>query len=147
MARSRSGAAGGFAGSRFCRMLCCMFGRIPAATSHGRPRRRNEARSASVTVTGMLGPSAASIPRQGDGKPDRRGGQRQLDQDRLPHGQQPVLRARALGTRTKKDTANTALREVLENRRRAVALTRLREAAAEGAFDLELLDDKRNYRR
>jgi len=95
----------------------------------------------------MLGPSAASIPRQGDGKPDRRGGQRQLDQDRLPHGQPPVLRARALGTRTKKDTANTALREVLENRRRAVALTRLREAAAEGAFDLELLDDKRNYRR
>lgn len=36
--------------------------------------------------------------------------------------------ARALGTRTKKDTVNTALREVLENRRRAVALTRLREA-------------------
>jgi Arc/MetJ family transcription regulator len=55
--------------------------------------------------------------------------------------------ARALGTRTKKDTVNTALREVLENRRRAVALTRLREAAAEGSFDLELLDDKRNYRR
>jgi Arc/MetJ family transcription regulator len=55
--------------------------------------------------------------------------------------------ARALGTRTKKDTVNTALREVLENRRRAVALTRLREAATEGAFDLKLLDDKRNYRR
>ena len=55
--------------------------------------------------------------------------------------------ARALGTRTKKDTVNTALREVLENRRRAVALTQLREAAKEGAFDLELLEDKRNYRR
>jgi Arc/MetJ family transcription regulator len=55
--------------------------------------------------------------------------------------------ARALGTRTKKDTVNTALREVLENRRRAVALTRLREAAEEGAFDLELLADKRDYRR
>jgi Arc/MetJ family transcription regulator len=55
--------------------------------------------------------------------------------------------ARALGTRTKKDTVNTALREVLENRRRAVALTRLREVAEEGAFDLELLEDKRNYRR
>ncbi|MGH3121925.1 MAG: type II toxin-antitoxin system VapB family antitoxin [Streptosporangiaceae bacterium] len=55
--------------------------------------------------------------------------------------------ARALGTRTKKDTVNTALREVLENRRRAVALTRLRETVTEGAFDLELLDDKRNYRR
>jgi Arc/MetJ family transcription regulator len=55
--------------------------------------------------------------------------------------------ARALGTRTKKDTVNTALREVLENRRRAVALTRLREAAAEDAFDLGVLEDKRNYRR
>ena len=55
--------------------------------------------------------------------------------------------ARALGTRTKKDTVNAALREVLENRRRAVALTRLREAAEEGAFDLELLADKQNYRR
>ena len=55
--------------------------------------------------------------------------------------------AQALGTRTKKDTVNTALREVLESRRRAVALTRLREAAADGGFDLELLADKRNYRR
>jgi Arc/MetJ family transcription regulator len=55
--------------------------------------------------------------------------------------------ARALGTRTKKDTVNMALREVLESRRRAVALTRLREAMEEGAFDLELLADKRNYRR
>jgi Arc/MetJ family transcription regulator len=51
--------------------------------------------------------------------------------------------AQALGTRTKKDTVNTALREVLENRRRALALTRLREAASDGA----LLADKRNYRR
>ena len=50
--------------------------------------------------------------------------------------------ARALGTRTKKDTVNSALREVLENRRRAVALTRLREATADGAFDLTLLADK-----
>ena len=55
--------------------------------------------------------------------------------------------ARALGTRTKKDTVNSALREVLENRRRAVALTRLREATADGAFDLALLADKANYRR
>ena len=55
--------------------------------------------------------------------------------------------ARALGTRTKKDTVNMALREVLENRRRALALTRLREAAQEGAFDLDLLADKANYRR
>jgi Arc/MetJ family transcription regulator len=55
--------------------------------------------------------------------------------------------ARALGTRTKKETVNTALREVLENRRRAVALTRLRETAADGGFDLALLEDKANYRR
>jgi hypothetical protein len=32
----------------------------------------------------MLGPPAPSIPRHGDGEPGRRGGQRQLDQDRLP---------------------------------------------------------------
>ena len=54
--------------------------------------------------------------------------------------------ARALGTRTKKETVNTALREVLENRRRAMALTRLREAAAAGGFDLALLEDKAAYR-
>jgi Arc/MetJ family transcription regulator len=55
--------------------------------------------------------------------------------------------ARELGTSTKKDTVNAALREVLENRRRALALTRLRDAASDGAFDLGLLQDKRNYRR
>jgi Arc/MetJ family transcription regulator len=55
--------------------------------------------------------------------------------------------AKALGTSTKKETVNTALREVLETRRRALALTRLRNAAAEGAFDLDVLEDKRNRRR
>nr|WP_062335458.1 type II toxin-antitoxin system VapB family antitoxin [Herbidospora sakaeratensis] len=55
--------------------------------------------------------------------------------------------AKALGTQTKKDTVNSALREVLETRRRALALARLRESAGEGAFDLELFEDKRNYRR
>ena len=55
--------------------------------------------------------------------------------------------ARALGTRTKRDTVNAALREVLENRRRALALTKLRQATADGAFDLALLADKGNYRR
>jgi Arc/MetJ family transcription regulator len=55
--------------------------------------------------------------------------------------------AKALGTSTKKETVNTALREVLEIRRRALALTRLRAAAAEGAFDLELFEEKSNYRR
>jgi Arc/MetJ family transcription regulator len=55
--------------------------------------------------------------------------------------------ARELGTSTKKDTVNAALREVLTTRRRALALTRLRDAAADGAFDLTLLQDKQNYRR
>jgi Arc/MetJ family transcription regulator len=55
--------------------------------------------------------------------------------------------AKALGTGTKKETVNTALREVLENRRRALALIRLRAAASEGAFGLELFEEKRNYRR
>ncbi|MDH6135546.1 Arc/MetJ family transcription regulator [Kitasatospora sp. MAA4] len=55
--------------------------------------------------------------------------------------------AQALGTSTKKETVNTALREVLENRRRALALTRLRGAAQDGAFDLDLFEDKANYRR
>ncbi|GAA1910716.1 type II toxin-antitoxin system VapB family antitoxin [Streptantibioticus ferralitis] len=55
--------------------------------------------------------------------------------------------ARALGTSTKKETVNTALREVLDIRRRALALARLRSAAADGAFDLELFEDKGNYRR
>jgi Arc/MetJ family transcription regulator len=55
--------------------------------------------------------------------------------------------AKALGTSTKKETVNTALREVLENRRRALALTRLRASAEEGAFDLGLFEDKGNYRR
>ncbi|MGX1368967.1 Arc/MetJ family transcription regulator [Streptomyces canus] len=36
--------------------------------------------------------------------------------------------AKALGTSTKKETVNTALREVLESRRRALALARLRAA-------------------
>ncbi|MGV9588558.1 type II toxin-antitoxin system VapB family antitoxin [Streptomyces tendae] len=59
--------------------------------------------------------------------------------------------AKALGTSTststKKETVNTALREVLENRRRALALTRLRAAAGDGALDLELFEEKGNYRR
>jgi Arc/MetJ family transcription regulator len=53
--------------------------------------------------------------------------------------------ARELGTSTKKDTVNAALREVLENRRRALALARLRDVASDGAFDLALLQDKRAH--
>jgi Arc/MetJ family transcription regulator len=55
--------------------------------------------------------------------------------------------AKELGTTTKKDTVNEALREVLANRRRAVALTRLRDSANDGAFDLAVLQDKQRYRR
>ena len=55
--------------------------------------------------------------------------------------------AQELGTTTKKDTVNRALREVLEHRRRALALTRLRDSVTDGAFDLGTLQDKRNYRR
>jgi hypothetical protein len=36
---------------------------------------------------------------------------------------------------------------VLANRRRAVALARLRDAATDGAFDLAVLQDKQRYRR
>ena len=54
--------------------------------------------------------------------------------------------AQQLGTTTKRDTVNAALREVLENRRRALALTRLREAASDGAVDLASLQDKRACR-
>ncbi|WP_405819061.1 type II toxin-antitoxin system VapB family antitoxin [Streptomyces sp. NBC_01390] len=50
-----------------------------------------------------------------------------------------------LGTKTKKDTVNTALLEVAKRRRRAIALAKLREMGARGDFDILL--DKRNYRR
>jgi Arc/MetJ family transcription regulator len=55
--------------------------------------------------------------------------------------------AEVLGTKTKKDTVNAALREVMASRRRAVALTRLRDAATDGAFDLAVLQDKQRYLR
>jgi Arc/MetJ family transcription regulator len=54
--------------------------------------------------------------------------------------------SKALGTSTKKDTVNAAMREVLETRRRAIALTRLRAIVADGAIDSEFLMDKKNYR-
>ncbi|MEU0507411.1 type II toxin-antitoxin system VapB family antitoxin [Nocardia sp. NPDC005998] len=55
--------------------------------------------------------------------------------------------SKTLGTSTKKDTVHAALREVLENQRRVLALIRLQDAASDGAFDLDLLEDKRQYRR
>jgi hypothetical protein len=39
------------------------------------------------------------------------------------------------------------LRKALASRRRARALTRLRNAAADGSVDLALLEVKQNYRR
>lgn len=55
--------------------------------------------------------------------------------------------AEVYGTSTKKDTVNTALREANRQLDRARALAEMRELAAEGGFDLELLKDKRNYRK
>ncbi|MGH3730036.1 MAG: type II toxin-antitoxin system VapB family antitoxin [Micromonosporaceae bacterium] len=50
-----------------------------------------------------------------------------------------------LGTRTKKDTVNVALRETVQRLRRAAALARLAERGESGAF-AEMLD-KSSYRR
>jgi Arc/MetJ family transcription regulator len=62
-----------------------------------------------------------------------------LDDDALAEA------AALFGTKTKKDTVNTALREAAQRLRRLQALDRLNEMGKAGDFD-ELLD-KRNYRR
>ncbi|GCB49642.1 type II toxin-antitoxin system VapB family antitoxin [Streptomyces sp. NL15-2K] len=54
--------------------------------------------------------------------------------------------AKELGTTTKRDTINTALREVTARYRRLRALDEARELAAEGALDIDLLLDKSKYR-
>ncbi|KES06367.1 hypothetical protein BU52_14970 [Streptomyces toyocaensis] len=54
--------------------------------------------------------------------------------------------ARELGTSTKRDTINTALREIVARNRRLRALHELQDLAEEGALDVELLLDKRTYR-
>ncbi|MEU9173771.1 type II toxin-antitoxin system VapB family antitoxin [Streptomyces sp. NPDC048420] len=54
--------------------------------------------------------------------------------------------ARELGTSTKRDTINTALREVTARYRRLRALDEARELVAEGALDIDLLLDKSAYR-
>jgi len=59
-----------------------------------------------------------------------------LDEDALAEA------AKLFGTKTKKDTVNTALREVAARVRRAEAIAELVEIAKTGQFD-ELLD-KRN---
>ena len=54
--------------------------------------------------------------------------------------------AKELGTTTKRDTINTALREVTARYRRLRALEEARTLAADGALDVELLLDKSKYR-
>jgi Arc/MetJ family transcription regulator len=54
--------------------------------------------------------------------------------------------AEVLGTKTKKDTVNAALREVGQRLKRIRALATLGEMADRGDFD-EFLDDKSAYRR
>ncbi|MBT2391703.1 MULTISPECIES: type II toxin-antitoxin system VapB family antitoxin [Streptomyces] len=54
--------------------------------------------------------------------------------------------AKELGTATKRDTINTALREVTARYRRLRSLEEARELVAEGALDMDILLDKRRYR-
>ncbi|WP_433697944.1 type II toxin-antitoxin system VapB family antitoxin [Nocardiopsis sp. CA-288880] len=51
------------------------------------------------------------------------------------------------GTKTKKDTVNTALRDAVTRLDRSAALAEMRELAAEEGVDLHVLSDKRRYRR
>ncbi|NUQ95488.1 MAG: type II toxin-antitoxin system VapB family antitoxin [Streptomyces sp.] len=54
--------------------------------------------------------------------------------------------ARELGTTTKRDTINSALREVTARYRRLRALEEARELVADGALDMDLLLNKSEYR-
>ncbi|MBB6419703.1 MULTISPECIES: type II toxin-antitoxin system VapB family antitoxin [Streptomyces] len=54
--------------------------------------------------------------------------------------------ARELGTTTKRDTINTALREVTARYRRLRALEDSRQLVADGALDINILLDKSQYR-
>ena len=64
----------------------------------------------------------------------------EIDQEAL------ALAAEVLGTKTKKDTVNAALREVGQRLDRLRALARLREMADQGDFD-EFIGNKSAYRR
>lgn len=55
--------------------------------------------------------------------------------------------AEVLGTKTKKDTVNTALQEAVAGLDRAAALADMHALVAEGGIDMEILSDKRRYRR
>ncbi|MEU1599122.1 type II toxin-antitoxin system VapB family antitoxin [Streptomyces sp. NPDC005708] len=63
-----------------------------------------------------------------------------IDEEALAAAQQ------AFGTKTKKDTVNRALSEAATRINRAKARTELARLAADGAVDLDLLLDKKNYR-
>ncbi|MEI7029481.1 type II toxin-antitoxin system VapB family antitoxin [Streptomyces pratensis] len=54
--------------------------------------------------------------------------------------------AEELGTTTKRDTINTALREIVERNRRLRALHELQDVAREGGLDMAFLLDKRRCR-
>ncbi|MDH6551468.1 Arc/MetJ family transcription regulator [Streptomyces sp. SAI-208] len=54
--------------------------------------------------------------------------------------------AKELGTTTKRETINTALREVTARYRRLRALDEARELVTDGALDMDLLLDKSRYR-
>ncbi|MFE9457660.1 type II toxin-antitoxin system VapB family antitoxin [Streptomyces californicus] len=51
-----------------------------------------------------------------------------------------------LGTTTKRETVNTALREIVERNRRLRALHELQDIVEEGGLDIDILLDKRRYR-
>ena len=50
--------------------------------------------------------------------------------------------ARLLGTKTKKDTVNAALREIADRQRRQAALDRMRQMVADGEIDLDSIEEK-----
>ncbi|WP_052869594.1 type II toxin-antitoxin system VapB family antitoxin [Streptomyces niger] len=54
--------------------------------------------------------------------------------------------AKELGTTTKRDTVNAALREVTDRYRRLRSLENARKLVAEGGVDIDILLDKRKYR-
>ncbi|MFF4014162.1 type II toxin-antitoxin system VapB family antitoxin [Streptomyces sp. NPDC001843] len=49
--------------------------------------------------------------------------------------------ARHLGTTTKKDTVNAALREIVDRRRRAAAVERMRQMVAAGEIDFSVIEE------
>ncbi|MET9515928.1 type II toxin-antitoxin system VapB family antitoxin [Streptomyces sp. NPDC002994] len=48
--------------------------------------------------------------------------------------------ARHLGTTTKRDTVNAALREIADRRRRAAAVERMRQMVADGEIDFSVIE-------